>query len=180
MLNSSVLSSTAAIKQRLQVYGSPYSSMGDCVRKIWHQEGIRAFYRSFSTQLFMNLPFQATHLVSYEALKQFINPENTYSPVSHFIAGGGAGALASAVTTPFDVAKTLLNTQEPCPGAQAATNATLVGRRYIVGIFNAFGTIYSVSGITGFTKGLTARVMIAAPSTAISWCVYEFFKHVLV
>ena len=168
------------VKQRLQVYGSPYKNMRDCVSKIWHAEGIRAFYRSFSTQLVMNLPYQATHLVTYEALKSLVNPHDTYSPLSHLIAGGGAGALAAAVTTPFDVAKTLLNTQETCPGAQAATNATLVGRRYVVGLLQAVRTIHSVSGLAGFYKGIVPRVLIAAPSTAISWLVYEFFKHVLV
>lgn len=30
----------------------------------------------------------------------------------HVVAGGAAGAVASAVTTPLDVVKTLLNTQE--------------------------------------------------------------------
>ena len=30
----------------------------------------------------------------------------------HVIAGGAAGACAAAITTPLDVVKTLLNTQE--------------------------------------------------------------------
>ncbi len=92
--------------------------------------------------------------------------------------------MAACVTTPFDVAKTLLNTQETCPGtasseglsatlhsrcllclkwlalftlgctvsvvgAQAATNATLVGRKYVRGIFQAFSTIYRANGLKG-------------------------------
>lgn len=38
--------------------------------------------------------------------------ERKYNPVVHMAAGGAAGAAAAAVTTPLDVIKTLLNTQE--------------------------------------------------------------------
>lgn len=41
-----------------------------------------------------------------------LNKERKYSPGVHVLAGGAAGAVASAVTTPLDVMKTLLNTQE--------------------------------------------------------------------
>lgn len=41
-----------------------------------------------------------------------LNKERKYNPVVHVFAGGAAGAAASAVTTPLDVMKTLLNTQE--------------------------------------------------------------------
>lgn len=41
-----------------------------------------------------------------------MNKERKYSPGIHMLAGGAAGGVASAVTTPLDVVKTLLNTQE--------------------------------------------------------------------
>lgn len=41
-----------------------------------------------------------------------LNKERKYSPGVHVLAGGAAGAVASAITTPLDVMKTLLNTQE--------------------------------------------------------------------
>jgi len=42
---------------------------------------------------------------------------------------------------------------------------------------HAFRTVYRVNGMQGFAKGLTARVFMAAPATAVSWSVYEFFKE---
>lgn len=41
-----------------------------------------------------------------------MNKERRYNPPVHVLAGGAAGAAAAAITTPLDVVKTLLNTQE--------------------------------------------------------------------
>lgn len=41
-----------------------------------------------------------------------MNKERKYNPPVHVLAGGAAGAAAAAITTPLDVVKTLLNTQE--------------------------------------------------------------------
>lgn len=156
------------VKQRLQQHNSPYSSSSDCIRSTFKQEGFRAFYRSFTTQIIMSVPFQITHLLTYEWLNYRLNPEGGYSPQTHMLSGAGAGAVASAITNPFDVAKTLLNTQEP-----------LMERQRISGIKPAFAAIYERAGLRGFANGITARVVMAAPATAVSWTVYEFFKHAL-
>ncbi len=129
MVHDAFMNPMEVVKQRLQVYHSPYRSAAECVRKIAATEGLGAFYRSFSTQLVMNVPYQTVHLVAYEFLRRQLNPAGSYDPPTHLIAGAGAGGLAAAVTTPFDVAKTLLNTQEACPGASAANQATLTGKR---------------------------------------------------
>lgn len=100
------------VKQRLQVHNSPYKGAVDCIRQTMAKEGVGAFYRSFTTQILMSIPFQITHLITYEVLKDSLNPDSGYNPSSHMIAGAGAGALAAAITNPFDVSKTLLNTQE--------------------------------------------------------------------
>ena len=55
----------------------------------------------------------------------------------------------------------------------------MVGRRYVVGVVSAMRMIYQVSGVKGYSKGITARMLISAPGAAVSWTVYEFFKHFL-
>ena len=37
--------------------------------------------------------------------------------------------------------------------------------------------VYRMTGTRGFFQGLTPRMLYQAPSTAVSWSVYEFFKY---
>ena len=46
------------VKQRMQMCCSPYSSCTQAAYSIFRAEGARAFYRSYGTQLTMNIPFQ--------------------------------------------------------------------------------------------------------------------------
>ncbi|KAK2093838.1 hypothetical protein P7K49_027576 [Saguinus oedipus] len=167
------LAMALVVKQRLQMYNSQHQSALSCIRTVWRTEGLGAFYRSYTTQLTMNIPFQSIHFITYEFLQEQVNPHRTYNPQSHIISGGLAGALAAAATTPLDVCKTLLNTQENV----ALSLANISGR--LSGMANAFRTVYQLNGLAGYFKGIQARVIYQMPSTAISWSVYEFFKYFL-
>lgn len=162
----------------MQMYNSPYRGVSDCVGSIWRREGPGAFYRSYTTQLTMNVPFQALHFMTYEYLQELLNPHRQYNPSSHMVSGALAGAIAAAATTPLDVCKTLLNTQESLVGLPAAGQGGGQGtHRHITGLAHAFRTVYRLGGLPGFFKGVQARVIYQMPSTAISWSVYEFFKY---
>lgn len=162
----------SVIKQRMQMYNSPYSSCFDCIRKLYRAEGIKAFYRSFTTQMAMNVPFHAIHIVTYEKFQNILNVNREYNPKAHVIAGAAAGAVAAACTTPLDMCKTVLNTQE--------TSALIqLQQSRVVGITGALRTIYLMNGIPGFFKGIHARILYQMPGTAISWSIYELFKHQL-
>ncbi|XP_010887334.1 mitoferrin-2 [Esox lucius] len=180
LLHDAAMNPSEVVKQRLQMYKSPYGGVIDCVRAVWRTEGAAAFYRSYTTQLSMNVPFQALHFMTYEYLQELLNPHRQYKPSSHVVSGALAGAIAAAATTPLDVCKTLLNTQESLVGVPAAGQAG--GRAvhgHITGLAHAFRTVYRLGGLPGFFKGVQARVIYQMPSTAISWSVYEFFKYVI-
>lgn len=161
------------VKQRMQMYNSPYRGLCDCVLAVSRNEGLAAFYRSFSTQLTMNIPFQALHFITYELMQEQLNPQRQYRPGTHVVSGAAAGAVSAALTTPLDVCKTLLNTQE-----DVALNSARVSG-HLSGMANAFRTVYRLGGIPAFFKGVQARVIYQMPSTAIAWSVYESFKYVL-
>ncbi|XP_056889917.1 mitoferrin-1 isoform X3 [Takifugu flavidus] len=173
VLHDVVMNPAEVIKQRLQMFGSPYRGLWDCVVRVTRAEGVGAFYRSFSTQLTMNIPFQAVHFITYELMQEQLNPHRRYRPGSHIVSGAAAGAISAAVTTPLDVCKTLLNTQENV----ALSSLHISG--HLSGMANAFRTVYRLGGPAAFFKGVQARVIYQMPSTAIAWSVYEFFKYFL-
>ncbi|NXN16256.1 MFRN1 protein, partial [Indicator maculatus] len=163
----------AVVKQRMQMFNSPHKSVLACVRTVQRTEGFGAFYRSYTTQLTMNVPFQAIHFITYEFMQEQLNPHRDYNPQSHIVSGAVAGAVAAAATTPLDVCKTLLNTQENL----ALSSLNISG--HLSGMVNAFKTVYQLGGLPGYFRGVQARVIYQMPSTAIAWSVYEFFKYFL-
>lgn len=217
------------------MYNSPYKGIIDCVVKTTRKEGFKAFYRSYFTQLNINIPFQCTHLLAYDFLQTNLNKKREYNPVSHCISGAIAGGLAAAVTTPLDVCKTLINTQECCnpnelckkggvftsgsgSGTSGSTSSssgtgsgsaqssgpptlktkpsfninaivnatgfvraqsTTTGMMTASGLRDAVWIIYRAEGARGFFKGIMPRTVFQIPGTAVSWSVYEYFKHTL-
>uniref|UniRef100_A0A9J8BQE4 Mitoferrin-1 n=1 Tax=Cyprinus carpio carpio TaxID=630221 RepID=A0A9J8BQE4_CYPCA len=173
VLHDAIMNPAEVVKQRMQMYNSPYRSLYDCVLTVSRKEGLAAFYRSYSTQLTMNIPFQAVHFITYEFMQEHFNPQRQYRPETHILSGAAAGAVSAAVTTPLDVCKTLLNTQENV----ALSSAHVSG--HLSGMVNALRTVYRLGGVPAFFKGIRARVIYQMPSTAIAWSVYEFFKYFL-
>ncbi|BEI81051.1 hypothetical protein CcaverHIS002_0202110 [Cutaneotrichosporon cavernicola] len=155
------------IKQRMQMIDSPYRKVLDCARTVYRNEGIAAFYVSYPTTLTMTVPFTAVQFSAYEWLKGVLNPGGAYSPMTHVTAGGIAGGLAAAVTTPLDVAKTLLQTRGSSDDPRI---------RNARGMGEALRIIVERDGWNGLRRGMLPRVLTVAPSTAISWLSYEFFK----
>ncbi|CDZ97315.1 mitochondrial carrier [Phaffia rhodozyma] len=155
------------IKQRMQLRGSTYKNVGHAFRSVYKAEGISAFYVSYPTTLMMTVPFTAVQFTAYEYLKDTINPSGSYSPGTHIIAGGAAGAIAAAISTPLDVLKTLLQTR----GTSADERI-----RKANGIFEAGRIVWAREGLKGFSRGLAPRVVTYVPSNALSWLAYEGFK----
>ncbi|XP_078094701.1 mitoferrin-1 isoform X2 [Mustelus asterias] len=172
LIHDAVMTPAEAVKQRMQMFNSPYTGVLQCIRLVRRSEGIRAFYRSYTTQLTMNVPFQAIHFITYEFMQEQLNPCRHYNPSSHMVSGALAGATAAAATTPLDVCKTLLNTQE-----NLKLGALRRRGRHLSGMANAIRTVYQIGGLPAYFKGVQARVIYQMPSTAICWSVYEFFKY---
>ena len=150
------------IKQRMQVHGSTHKTIMQCARTVYRTEGLRAFYVSYPTTLCMTIPFTAAQFMAYESLSKVMNPGKGYDPFTHCIAGGLAGAVAAAVTTPLDVIKTVLQTRGTAENAEVRTAR---------GLFNAASIIKKQYGWGGFLRGMRPRIIATMPSTAICWYV---------
>ena len=151
----------------MQLHQSEFRNVWACARYVYRVEGLSAFYISYPTTLAITIPFNAIQFTVYEHIKRFSNPRNDYSPATHVVAGGIAGAVAAAVTTPLDVAKTILQTRGTAKDADI---------RNVSGMMDALRVIWTKDGVKGFGRGLTARVLTAVPSTALCWLSYEFFS----
>ncbi|WFD38032.1 Fe(2+) transporter [Malassezia japonica] len=158
------------IKQRMQLQGNNFSSIGQCARELYKTEGLRAFYVSYPTTLTMTVPFTAIQFATYEWAKKLLNPSEKYSPMSHALAGGFAGAAAAALTTPLDVAKTLLQTRGCSPDVEIRNATSMI---------QAFKIIQQREGLRGFWRGLTPRIFTHMPSNALCWLSYEGFRFML-
>ncbi|XP_031388840.1 uncharacterized mitochondrial carrier C8C9.12c-like [Punica granatum] len=172
--SDAVLTPMDMVKQRLQLGNSPYRGVSDCVRRVFREEGLRAFFASYKTTVVMNAPFTAVHFATYEAAKRGLmelSPESASDErwFVHATAGAAAGASAAAVTTPLDVVKTQLQCQGVCGCDRFKTGS----------IGDVFRTIVEKDGYRGLMRGWIPRMLFHAPAAAISWSTYEASKAFL-
>ncbi|CAA2979473.1 mitoferrin-like [Olea europaea subsp. europaea] len=173
--SDAVLTPMDVVKQRLQLKGSPYKGIVDCMKRVAVEEGIGAFYASYRTTVVMNAPFTAVHFATYEAAKRAlmeVSPESggdgdvDETLLVHATAGAASGALAAAVTTPLDVVKTQLQCQGVC-GVDRFSSSS---------ISDVIKTILKKDGYGGLIRGWIPRMLFHAPAAAICWSTYESAK----
>lgn len=170
--SDAVLTPMDVVKQRLQLKGSPYKGVCDCVKRVAAEEGFGAFYASYWTTVVMNAPFTAVHFATYEAAKRALmlegggGGEGEENLVVHATAGAAAGALAAGVTTPLDVVKTQLQCQGVCGCDRLSSRS----------IMDVVGMIRKKDGYGGLMRGWVPRMLFHAPAAAICWSTYESLK----
>eukprot|EP00903_Cladosiphon_okamuranus_P011371 g10719.t1 len=179
VFHDAVMTPMDVVKQRLQL--GYHNGMLDCMLTIRRTEGTQAFYRSFPTTLFMNIPYGCVMVAVNESLKRALRPAGDYDTQTFLLAGSGAGAVAAAATNPLDVVKTRLQTQAlraPAPSAAgvAAAVAGTKGEGVAVGtrggialpqFLRAGGSGAAAGGGGGGAAGQHGRVLGATQGTGI-------------
>ena len=164
MCHDAIVTPFDVVKQHMQLNPKKYAGLVGSFGCILKEHGWKAFYVSYSTTLIMNAPFMAAYFASYEKLKSVLGEyPSLEGHLTHFLAGGGAGALAGCISTPIDVIKTRLQL-----GNMFHLKAS--------GPFDVARQIYKEQGLLGFTRGMTARIVYFIPSAAITWTTYEGVK----
>jgi len=170
MCHDAVVTPFDVVKQRLQMDGSQYRGIRDCIKSMLRKEGLRAFFQSYPTTVLMNSPVNGVQFASYESLKIFFMDATGHSgPLQQAICGGCAGSIAGVMSTPIDVIKTRLQLQildRDCP-------------RRRLGPIDMSHYLIKNEGIKSFFKGAGARAIMAFPSHAICWTIYEAMKRLL-
>lgn len=80
----------------------------DCVRQIWHTEGIRGIFRGLGITAARDVPAFFFYFASFEALTQQEDPSNPISTPHMMAAGGLAGMASWLFTYPIDFLKSRL------------------------------------------------------------------------
>ena len=117
-------------------------------------------------------PFSAFYLMFYEELKTISTRYSSGSIVStsHIMMSAAvAGALASFLTNPLDMAKLRIQVQRGNKAFRYDYKSVFHG---VIDIARHEGF-----GTSGLLKGVGARMAFHAPSTAITITLYEVLKH---
>ena len=103
-------------KTRLQMQGadgtSQYRSLWDCFVKIYRQEGLSALYKGIEPALFRQVVYGGLRYGLYVPIRNMIGvtpgtPKDDIPFYKKFIAGGGAGGIASVIANPTDLVKVI-------------------------------------------------------------------------
>ena len=103
-------------KTRLQMQGadgtSQYRNLWDCFVKINRQEGLSALYKGIEPALFRQVVYGGLRYGLYVPIRNMIGvtagtPKDDIPFYKKFIAGGGAGGVASVIANPTDLVKVI-------------------------------------------------------------------------
>jgi hypothetical protein len=171
------------IKERLQVQHSHTTGTGastnlshqqyqggwDALKQISKTEGVRGIYKGYAATLGSFGPFSALYFVFYEKLKKAsqerLHTKGELPFLYTVLSSASAGALASWLTSPLDMAKLRLQVQR---GNNTADTTAYRG------VWDCLVHSYRhQGGVHGLFRGAGARVLHFAPATTVTMTCYE-------
>lgn len=136
--------------------------------QVYKKEGMRGFFRGYSTLVMMRavgLPF---YFGGYECSKGMYNAyfqTNKLSALGALISGGIAGIVFWSANYPFDLVKARIQTAR---GEQAAMSALDHAKQ-----------IWREGGFRGFYRGVTPCLVRAFPANAVFFLGYQQMREAL-
>jgi len=167
-------------RTKMQSQKMPWSAVTQCLAGLVRTQGVRGLWNGYTATLLRDVPFSALYWPLYEQTKHLLNT-CTYSAnlvtfynhnfIINFISGLLAGSIASTVTLPFDVIKTLkqieMGEKDIMKIKPGLTRSNITIARELV----------SEQGGRALYSGLTPRLLKVAPACAIMISSYEFCKE---
>lgn len=184
------------VKERLQVQrvkeaGMIYHGSYDALKKIITYEGMGGFYKGYFATLASFGPFSALYFVFYERIKAlsrgFLSGNNSDNgtkhgqtidiPFHHTILGSAAaGAAASWLTSPLDMAKLRLQIQRGV-ASNVSSPGSCSGEPLYTGMMDCLLKVYTQKGFYGLFRGAGARVIHYVPAMTVTMTCYEEFRR---
>ena len=168
-----------------------YNGSLDALKNILRTEGLTGIYKGYGATLASFGPFSAFYFLFYEQLKQWCsNSSISFNQTNNFNSNEGkdmqmkapshvelpfpfvlfcsatAGAAASWITSPLDMAKLRLQIQRSPSSSSQPTHQ-------YKGMIGCLSEIYKQGGFRGLFRGAGARVLHFTPSTMITMTCFE-------
>ncbi|CAL9730542.1 mitochondrial magnesium exporter 1 [Monosporozyma unispora] len=192
-VSSVVYVPSEVLKSRLQLQGRynnghfysgyNYKNLRDAIRTIVKEEGASALYFGYKATLVRDLPFSALQFAFYEKFRQWafvgegkLIDQDELSITNEVLTGACAGGLAGIITTPLDVIKTRLQTQQPSSKETTGTVRPLV-------LSNSIGRnlqlIYQREGLWNLFNGVGPRFVWTSVQSSIMLLLYQITLKML-
>ncbi|TMW67069.1 hypothetical protein Poli38472_012185 [Pythium oligandrum] len=170
------------IKIRFQVQQAPISSHPGAkyvgflqsIRSIHAEEGLRGFWRGNLAATGLWISYSAVQFGAYGGLKTLWPPDiaNQHSTLVSSVNGATAGVLATVVTYPLDLFRTIFASQgvpKQFPTLQSLASHTLETRG-VVGFYNGLGpTLCQIAPYMGLSFGIYAALNDLTASSGVHW-----------
>ncbi|KAI9482585.1 mitochondrial carrier domain-containing protein [Zychaea mexicana] len=189
------------LKTRMQLqgrYNNPHFISGYNYRGTWHAtkvivkyDGFGALFHGFTATILRDVPYSALQFACYEQFKKFAKKQydGEHLPIGvDLLTGSMAGGLAGAITTPLDLMKTLLQTQQSKkkggsgsnnpPSSTGPSNNQQMGPKHYSGILEGMMWNYKNHGLGGLFRGVGPRVFWTSLQSAVMFVIYEQILHV--
>lgn len=165
---------TDVIKERMQVQGLSQAKMAgidyyknsyDALNKILNKEGLRGLYKGYGASMISFGPFSAIYFSTYENLKNTTSAAGDGKNLSfsqNLLCSSTAGAFASWITNPLDLAKLRLQIRRA-----GGVGAERGGANPLDSTFGQMAHLWRTGGIRIFFKGALVRILFHAPNTAV-------------
>ncbi|KAJ9478413.1 Mitochondrial nicotinamide adenine dinucleotide transporter 1 [Pseudozyma hubeiensis] len=145
-----------------------YLGLTATLRKIWHDDGFRGFYRGLGPTIFGYLPTWAIYFTVYDNCKSSLAQNHLTASedfLNHILSAMTAGAASTVCTSPLWVVKTRFMLQSHKDTGVKPYRHT----------GDAFVQIYKSEGLRGFYKGLLPS-LFGVSHVAVQFPLYESFK----
>jgi len=164
----SIVSPLELIRTKMQSQKMAFYQVRSCLADLIKTRGITGLWSGYTATLLRDVPFSALYWPLYEQTKYLMGHE---SFTNTFVSGAVAGSVASTITLPFDVLKTMKQIEMGEKDIMDVKSGVSRTNREI------FRGIIKEQGVKGLFSGLTPRILKVAPACAIMISSYEFFKN---
>jgi len=149
------------VKTRMQASGG---SIGATVSGVMKEGGVASFWKGLPFAYGRELSYTSVKLGAYAPVRNMVGAGSPDSPFYlKFLAGAITGGVGSVIGNPFDVCKTL---------AQTNTDGSSLQK--------LVGDLYKDQGVNGFYRGVQVNILRACILNATKMGVYDITKGYVV